>query len=389
MDKKYLSGIGFNVLLLGIVSFFNDMSSEMIIPILPIFIAALGGTGLIIGLIGGLRDSISSILKVICGYWSDKIGKRKIFVATGYSTSIFFKLLLSFSTLWQHILVFASMERIGKGIRTAPRDAIIADSMPEERGKGFGIHRSMDTLGAIMGSIIVFILFWFLGLKFTAIILIAALVGLIALIPLYYVKETKIEPKNITFKFGLNTLPRELRLLIIISGVFALANFSYMFFILQAQSSFEGKLSIGIPILLFILLNIFYSVFAIPFGTLSDKIGRKKIIVSGYLLFGVTTLGFAFFNSLISFIIFFALYGIVFAMIDGNQRAYVSDLSPPDFRATALGTYHTTIGLIALPASLAAGLIWQISTPGFTFIYGSIVSLIAVCLFLVLWKNFK
>ena len=177
MNSKYLKGIGINILLLGIVSFFNDMSSEMIIPILPMFIAALGGTGIIIGLIGGLRDSISSILKVICGYWSDKIGKRKIFVSTGYLSSIFFKLMLGFSTLWQHILIFASMERIGKGIRTAPRDAIIADSMPEERGKGFGIHRSLDTLGAIMGSIIVFILFWFLGLEFTAIVLIAALIG--------------------------------------------------------------------------------------------------------------------------------------------------------------------------------------------------------------------
>jgi MFS family permease len=389
MKNKYLKGIGINILLLGSVSFLNDMSSEMILPILPMFIAALGGTGLIIGLIGGLRDSISSILKVFCGYWSDRIGKRKIFVSTGYSTSIFFKFLLGLSTLWQHVLVFASMERIGKGIRTAPRDAIIADSMPKERGKGFGIHRSLDTLGAIMGSVIVFLLFWFLELKFTSIILIAAMIGFLALIPLYYVHEIERKPKKITLKIGLKTLPRELRLFIFISAVFALANFSYMFFILQAQASFEGKLAIGIPILLFIFLNIFYSGFAIPFGSLSDKIGRKKIIIVGYLLFGITTFGFAIFNSLTAFLFFFALYGIVFAMIDGNQRAYVSDLSPPDFQATALGTYHTTIGLIALPASLAAGLIWQFTAPSFTFIYGSLISFAAVILFLILWKNLE
>ena len=145
MKNRYLKEISANILLLGIISFLNDLSSEMIMPILPMFITALGGTGLIIGLIGGLRDSISSILKVFAGYWSDKSGKRKIFVSSGYLISAFFKLFLAFSKIWQHILIFASLERIGKGLRTAPRDAIIADSMPQKRGKGFGIHRAMDT----------------------------------------------------------------------------------------------------------------------------------------------------------------------------------------------------------------------------------------------------
>lgn len=380
--------INANIFLLGIVSFLNDLSSEMIMPILPMFITALGGTGLVVGLIGGLRDSISSILKVLCGFLSDKTGKRKIFVFSGYLTSSVFKLFLAFSKIWQHILVFAGLERVGKGLRTAPRDAILADSMPKERGKGFGIHRALDTSGAIAGSIVVFLLFWFLRFDFKSIIFFAAIIAFFSLIPLHFVKEGKREPQHITLKIGLKKLPKSLKLFILISDIFALANFSYMFFILRAREFFTGKLSIGAPILLYILFNIFYAVFAIPFGTLSDKIGRKKVIVFGYLLFSLTSLGFAFFNSLISFIVLFALYGIVYAIIDGNQRAYVSDLSSEELRATALGTFHTTIGLITLPASLIAGFLWQIN-PNITFIYGTVVSIVSVVLFITFRKYFK
>ncbi len=386
MDR-YLRGISINVLLLGIVSFLNDTSSEMIMPILPMFITALGGGGFVVGLIGGLRDSISSILKVFCGYWSDKTGKRKIFVYSGYSLSFILKFFLAFSKTWEHVLVFTSAERVGKGVRTAPRDAIISESMPEKRGKGFGIHRALDTSGAILGSIIVFILFWFWGLEFRSIILIAAVFSAISLIPLYFVKERKKESQDISFKLGLKELPKSLKLFIVVSGIFGLANFSYMFFILRAQEFFEGKLSIGVPILLYILFNIFYAVFAIPFGSLSDRIGRKKVIISGYFLFSLTSLGFAFSNSLMAFIILFALYGIVHAALDGNQRAYVSDLSSKELRATALGAFHTVMGLVALPASLIAGYLW--SNPEMTFLYGSILSMISVILFLFLKDHFK
>jgi len=375
-------GIVTNILLLGIVSFLNDLSSEMIMPILPMFITSLGGAGLIVGLIGGLRDSISSILKVFCGYWSDKEGKRKIFVTSGYLTSSIFKLFLVFSKTWQHILVFTGLERVGKGLRTAPRDAIIADSMPKEKGKGFGIHRTLDTSGAILGSIVVFLLFWFLGFDFKSIIFIAAILSFLSLIPLHFVKQGKGEPQEITLKIGLKNLPKSLKLFILISSIFALANFSYMFFILRAQESFTGKLSIGVPILLYILFNIFYAAFAIPFGTLSDKIGRRKVIVFGYFLFSLISLGFAFLKTLSSFILLFALYGIVYATIDGNQRAFVSNLSSGDLRATALGAFHTTTGLVALPASLIAGFLWQIN-PSITFIYGSAVSISSVILFLI------
>ncbi|MCP8311080.1 MAG: MFS transporter [Candidatus Methylarchaceae archaeon HK01M] len=388
MKKGYLRGISANVLLLGTVSFLNDLSSEMIMPILPIFITALGGGGLIVGLVGGLRDSVTSILNVLAGYSSDKIGRRKVFLTSGYLTSAVLKLLLSFSIVWQHILVFTSFERVGKGLRTAPRDAMIADSMPKEKGKGFGIHRALDTSGAILGSVAVFILFWFLRFEFNLIIFVAAIFAFVSLIPLYLVKERRGKLRDVTLKVGLKELPKPLKLFIFIAGVFSLSNFSYMFFILKAQEAFVGRFSVGVPILLYVLFNISYAVLAAPFGILSDKLGKGKVILVGYLLFSLTSLGFAFFDSLIAFIILFFLYGMVYGIIDGNQRAFVSDLVSEELRATALGTFHTMIGLITLPASLIAGFLFEIS-PSVTFIFGSVTSLISVILLLVFKNYFK
>lgn len=387
MKKTSFKNISINIILLGIVSFINDAGSEMILPILPLFIASLGGTGLIVGLIGGINDSISSLLKVICGYWSDKTGKRKIFVFSGYLTSAVFKLTLSFSYIWQHILIFSGLERVGKGIRTASRDAIIADSLPEKRGKGFGIHRSLDTSGAILGSILVFFLIYYISVDFNIIIFIAASISFFSIIPLLFVKEIKRKAQKISLKLSLKKLPKSLKIFLVISGIFSLANFSYMFFILKAQTIFSDEWSVTAPILLYILFNIFYAIFAIPFGTLSDRIGRKKVLLLGYLLFSITAMGFALFSSLYAFIVLFALYGIVYAFIDGNQRAFVSDLSQEKLRATALGTYHTLTGLVALPSSLIAGIIWETINPSTTFLFGGIVSLVAVIIFVIFIFN--
>jgi len=388
MTDNKLNKSFINVILLSIVSFLNDLSSEMIMPILPMFLESLGATGLIVGLTGGLRDSISSILKVICGYWSDKTGKRKIFVYWGYGVSVVFKLLLGFSKTWHSALAFASAERVGKGLRTAARDAIIAESMTTRRGKGFGIHRGLDTAGAILGSSVSFLLLWFAGVKIQTVIIIAGLAGLAALVPIRFVKEPPVEKHNAGLKISLAMLPRPLRFFILVCGIFALGNFSYMFFIMNAQHLFTGKSSLAAPVLLYVLYNIFYSALAVPFGSVSDRIGRSPVIIFGFALYAVVSFGFAFSGSLRLFIILFALYGVVFAAVDGTQRAFVSDLAAANLKATALGTFHTVTGLAALPASLIAGILWQRISPAATFIFGGTTALIAVIVFLIFRKNF-
>ena len=389
MKNKRIFGIKIDIILFGLVSLLNDLSSEMIMPILPMFIKSLGGTGIIIGLIGGLHDSIASILKVVSGYFSDKIGKRKIFVFSGYFTSSIFKLLLSLAKSWQHLLICSSLERVGKGMRDAPRDAMIS-SITIRRGRNFGVHKAFDTSGAILGSTIVFLLFWIAKLDFKSIITIAALVAFLSLIPLHFVKEKEQNEKpKISLKIGYKNLSKRLKRFLVISGTYSLANMSYMFFIIKTQEAFSDKLSIVIPLFLYILYNIFYATLAIPFGILSDKIGRKRVIVSGYLLFSFVSLGFAFAKTLPAFVLLFILYGVVYALVEGNQRAYISDISPEATRATALGIFYTTTGLLALVSSLIAGFLWQKISLSYAFYYSSSVSIFAVILFFVFKRHFR
>ncbi len=371
-----------NVVLLGLVSFLNDISSKMIEPILPMFITLLGGDSRIVGLIGGLRDSIASLLKVVSGFYSDRIGRRKPFVFFGYFLSSVFKLLLGVSRTPIAVLFFMSFERLGKGLRTAPRDALLADSMPKHRGKSFGVHRFFDSLGSVFGAIIVLLLIWFLRLDYKVIIIIAALLGFFALIPLFFVKEPSVKKetsvsvvsKQSLFKLGF--LSRELKLFLVVSSLFALANINYMFFILKVQDFFVTDISKRtIPILFYILFNTFYSFLAIPFGRLSDRTSKPFVLLIGYFVFAITMLGFAIFDSLVSFAFLFILYGVALAMINSNQRAFVADLSR-SFKATSLGVYHTLVGVLALFTNVLAGFLYKLN-PSLTFYYAFSMSIIA------------
>jgi MFS family permease len=386
--KRLFAGIGANILLLGIVSLLTDLSSEMMVSILPMYITSLGGTAFIVGLTGGLGDSISSILKVFSGYWSDRTGRRKPFVFFGYGASAVAKLALAFSNTWGQILGFRAVERTGKGMRDAPRDAIIADSAAMEvRGKAFGIHRTMDTAGAIGGSLLALLLFWVFGLEFRTIILASAIVAFASLIPFLWVKDVKREPQKRSLGLNFRALPKELKFFVFVATVFALGNFTSWFFVLRARDFFAETVSddraVTIAIALYCLFNVVYAVFSIPVGILSDRIGRGRILLLGYGLLGVTLLGFAALQSVAAMVIFFILYGLIYAFVEGAERAFVCDMAPENIRGTALGTLHTAVGVVALPSGIIAGLLWEYVASWAAFVYGGSMGLIAAALLLL------
>ena len=406
--RKY--GPGSNIILLGIVSFLTDASSEMICPLLPLFIMYLGGTGYAIGVIAGIGDSAASLLRVFSGYLSDKTGKRKPFVFTGYLVSSISKALYAASVIWQHILVLMIAERIGKGIRAAPRDAIIANSAPLDRmGWAFGVHRTMDSAGAILGTVLTigilsYVMFFEPGFDsvYQCVFIIAGIIAFFGLIPLRWVREDDVAHDSRSMRASFAALPGSFHIYLAITTIFALGNFTYMFFILRASDVLlgggagvtggaSGAAQTGLNFTtetlimvsaLYMLFNITYTLFSIPGGNLSDKIGRRNVLTIGYLLFGVTCIGFARLDSVAELIILFALYGVFKAMVDGTQRAYASDFVEPNLRGTALGAFHTMIGVATLPASIIAGVLWEYA-PDATFVYGGAIGFLAAGLFVV------
>ncbi|MBI4919325.1 MFS transporter [archaeon] len=385
MKINLFKGIAKNVVLLGFVSLFTDLSSQMVFPLIPLFLTGvLNASASIVGIVEGAAETTASLLKVFSGYWSDKIERRKPFVLAGYSLSTITKPLFALATIWPLVLFIRVIERIGKGIRDAPRDAIVAESCDETiRGKAYGFHRAMDGLGSMLGAILAVILFPVLGYK--NIFLFAFIPGIFAVLIILFVQEKSDHVKvNSAPKLNLKTLPFNLKFFIFVSSIFALGHFGYAFLLLRAKNM---GLSDNVSILLYVLFYTIYTVCSIPSGMLSDKIGRKPVIMLGYLLFAITSLGLAFTSTINSLVIFFIVYGIFYAMIDGVQRAFVADLAPKNLKATALGVFHTFTGIVALPGGYIAGLLWDKISPETTFIYGSSLAIISLSLFLFVKKK--
>jgi MFS family permease len=374
-----------NVWLLGVTSFFNDIGGEILMPILPLYLASLGAPGIVIGAIAGLRESISKLLQVFAGYWADRLGKRKPFVVFGYFFSGFSKFFLALANTWPLAIVFSGTERIGKGIRDAPRDAIIAESgMPH--GKAFAIQRALDTAGGILGSIIVFVLYETMKLSFSTIIYIAAVVVFICLIPVSFVKDIKTSEKKDNIFKTMKHLPKGVWIFIFVSAFFAIANFGYMFLILRAQENFTNHWIIAAPLLLYVLFNIIYAGFSVPFGLIADKYGRRKTVMLGYLLFILLSALLAIFTNLVVLIICFSLFGLVYAILQGQQKALVADICPKELDATAIGAFNTVTGLVALPAGFLMGFLWDINH-SYTFAFGAIICFIGLIIFYIARKK--
>lgn len=370
--KAIFSGITKNILILGFVSLFTDLSSQMVFPLIPLFLTSVFGAGAsVVGIVEGAAEATASLLKVVSGWWSDKIERRKPFVLFGYSLSSVMKPLFAFASTWPFVLFIRVIERIGKGVRTAPRDALVAESSEVGvRGKAYGFHRAMDGIGSISGALVAFFLLPVLGYR--KIFLFAFLPAVASVFIILFVKESKTEGKRSEEKqekisVSLRKLPLNLRIFIVISSIFALGHFGYAFLLLRAKNI---GLTDNTAILMYVLFYVVYTFCTMPVGMISDKIGRKPILIIGYFVFALSAFGLIFASTLPSIIVFFIIYGIFFAMIDGSQRAYVVDLAPAQLKATALGTFHTAIGLVALPGGYIAGLLWDKINPEATFIYG-------------------
>jgi MFS family permease len=387
-----------NIWAVGLTSFFMDISSEMVLNILPLFLAnVLGVQTDIIGLIEGFAEATASILKLFSGWLSDKMGGRKWLAVMGYGLSAISKPFFYFANTWELVAGIRWSDRVGKGVRTAPRDALVADSVTvETRGLAFGFHRALDTAGAMVGIIIAVLVVWLtqrntLDLSrptFQMIVLISLLPAFLAVLSLIFgAKDVPVKGKRAAPKFSLRGMGRPFSIFLVIVSIFTLGNSSDAFLVLRAQNL---GISVAGILLMLVMFNLIYALVSTPAGMLSDRIGRKRLIVGGWLVYAVIYLGFAFSRSSWQVWLLYVVYGIYYGMAFGSANAMVADLVPENLRGTAYGTYNGMIGILAFPASFIAGMLWQgIGSwrgfgPSAPFLFGGSLALIAAAL-MVLW----
>jgi MFS family permease len=392
MKSKQIFGLNPNVFFLGLVSFFADVSSEMIFAIFSLFLFnVLHAPTTIIGLIEGAAESIASLVRIFSGWLSDKLGKRKSLTILGYGLSTVAKPFMYIATTWGIAFGVRFTDRIGKGIRTAPRDALVADSLtPEQRGKGFGLHRAMDTFGAVAGIIsAVIVVFIWQGENwaltqdtYKQLVLIGVIPAVLALFVFFFVQEPKKErPRGAspTAKLGgpLSGLDKRFKIFLGIIFLFTLGNSSDAFLVLRAQNLGNPVLYILLMLLLF---NFIYASISMPAGMLSDKLGRKRVILLGWLIYALVYLGFALASPGASWQLWllFGLYGVHYGLAEGVARAFVADLAPAEKRGTAYGLFHGVVGVTLLPASLIAGWLWQAISAAAPFIFGAAMAFLAM-----------
>jgi MFS family permease len=388
-----------NVWAVSVTSFLMDISSEMVINLIPLFLAnVLGVRTSIIGLIEGIAEMTSSLLKVFSGWFSDRAGERKWLAVAGYGISTLVKPFFYFAQTWTQVLAVRWADRVGKGIRTAPRDALVADSIDEkQRGLAFGLHRAADTGGAVVGLLIALGVIWAAqqaAVKlaqdtFQTVVLISLIPAVLAVFVLAFgARDVPVSVEQARPKITFKGLGKPFLIFLLIVGIWDLGNSSDAFLILRAQSL--GSSVMGILVML-ITFNFVYAVVSTPAGALSDRIGRRKIIIGGWLAYAFIYLGFAMAQTSWHVWLLYAAYGLYYGMAYGTSKAMVADLVRPELRGTAYGTYNAVLGVLDLPASLIAGILWQgiAGWAGFgasaPFLFGAGCSLLAVVLMLA-WK---
>ena len=390
--QRRVFGLNPNVFFLGVVSLLTDVSSEMIFTLVPLFLSnVLGATTTIVGLVGGLSESTDAVFRIFSGWFSDRVKKRKPLAVWGYSISTVAKPFMYLATIlsnWGIVLGVRFTDRVGKGVRTSPRDALVADSVSAgERGRGFGLHRAMDTTGAVLGLALAAIIIYFVqGGKAKLIpetyqwlvlvgIVPAVLAVLVLLFSVHERKESSPGAHRVLPRIGFAGFDTRFKLFLVIMAVFTLGNSSDFFVILRAQNLGSSVLYVT---LMLVLLNITYAATALPAGVLSDRLGRRRVIALGWFIYALVYLGFAVASEMWHIWLLFACYGIYYGVVEGVARAFVADLVPEEKRGTAYGLYHGVVGVTLLPASLIAGWLWQAISPAAPFYFGAALAFLAM-----------
>lgn len=381
-----------NVVALSSVALLNDVSSEIIYPLLPAFLAlSLGASPFAIGIIEGFAESIASLLKLFSGWVSDRFGTRKLPVLAGYALAALTRPVLGFVTTWPQVLAVRMTDRIGKGIRGAPRDALLADSVsPKERGFAFGFNRAADHLGAVFGPVVAFVLLWFFAAnsqsptiaEYQTVFLFASVPVIIGLfVIIFFVKEKRHQPAENAEppKLSLKGFDSNFKRYLFVVALFTLSNSTDAFLLLRAADA--GISPVVLP-LLWMALHISKVVFSLIGGDLSDRLGRKTLIIGGWLIYACVYAGFAFVDSAWQAWALFIIYGAYFGMTEGVEKAFVADMVPESRRGTAYGLYNLAFGITVFPASLLFGLIWTQAGPATAFLASACVSILAILLML-------
>ena len=377
--------------MLGLVSFFSDISAEMVYPIIPIYLTSVfGATPVLIGVIEGIAESLASLLKVFSGFITDKKGKKKQIAFVGYAAGLVYKAMLIFAGSWVSVLAARIIDRVGKGIRTAPRDVMISESADKNHmGKAFGIHKALDMAGSAIGIFVSYLILKNAGGQFAYKELFAASVipALLGLLMFLFIKEkTKAlaVKEREPFWRNIKKLDGQLKLYLSVAFLFTLGNSSNSFLLLRAKSVGFRDADV---IFLYFIYNLTASLLSIPLGRLSDRIGQKILLVTGYLVFSAVYFGFAFGSSQASIVVVFVFYGLYTALITGVERAFIAEISPAQLKGTMLGLHSTVVGIALLPASVIAGLLWDSLGASAPLLFGSGMSLAAALILLFFMKN--
>jgi MFS family permease len=376
----FFKGITGNILILGLVSFLTDFSSEMIYPLLPLFLTTVLHAGpAFLGVIEGIAESTASLLKLVSGIVSDRVRDRKILVLSGYGISSFARPLIAAATGPLAVLFIRFADRIGKGVRTSPRDALIADSTaPSTRGKAYGFHRSMDNAGAIAGPLTATFLLAYFTKDLRTVFWLSAIPGILTVLLIIF-KVKEVERRKVSSDGRLlGIFPKgKLRAFLIILFIFTLGNSSDTFLLLRANHL--GVSEIRIP-LLWAFFSVVKMLFTMPFGALSDRIGRRRVIIAGWIVYALAYIGFAHATTEIHVWLLFAFYGLFYGLTEGVEKAFIADIASPEERGGAFGWYNFAVGAGALPASLIFGFVWQKAGAHVAFDLGALFAVVAAIL---------